>query len=106
MQKQQAIRSKTHLLLENKKQNMFASENNLEFTRIPQIHEDSSNPQGEKVLKSTSRKGSGIHQRNNRQKFEFLLISIVLKNVYRLKGLFKGSVNLTDKKIYTKITLN
>ena len=40
MQKQQATRSKTHLLLENKKQNMFASENNLESTRIPQIHKE------------------------------------------------------------------
>ena len=37
---------------------MFASENNLKFTR---------------VLKSTKRKDSGIHKRNNGQKFEFLL---------------------------------
>jgi len=41
-----------------------------------------SNPQ--EFFESTRRKGSGIDQRNNNQKFEFLLISIILKNVYRL----------------------
>ena len=102
----EATRSKKCLLLNNKKQNTFSSENNLESTRIPQIHKDSSNPQGERVLESTSRKGSEIYQRNNRQKSEFLLISIVLKNIYRLKGLFESFVNLTDKKIYSKITPN
>ena len=54
-----------------------------------------SNPRG--FLESTGRKGSGIHQRNNRQKFEFLLISIILgkkKNVYRLRDLFKGYIKL------------
>ena len=30
---------RTRLLLENKKQNKFAFENNLEFTRIPRIYE-------------------------------------------------------------------
>ena len=30
----EASRNRTHLLLENKKQNTFASENNLEFTRV------------------------------------------------------------------------
>ena len=51
-------KSKTHLLLENKKQNTFASENNLKSTR---------------VLESTKIKDSGIHKRNNGQNFEFLL---------------------------------
>ena len=41
------------------------------------------------------KKGSEIHERNSRQKPKFLLISIImLKNVYRLKGLLKGSVKL------------
>ena len=40
------------------------------------------------------KKGFGIHQRNNRQKSEFLLISIILKNVYRLKDLFKDFLKL------------
>ena len=73
----EASRSKTCLLLENKKQNTFDYENNLKSTR---------------VLKSTRRNGSRIHQRNNRQKSEFLLISIILKNIYRLRGLFKGFI--------------
>ena len=67
-------KSKTHILLENKKQNTFASENNLKSTR---------------VLESTKKKDSGIHKRNNGQNFEFLL-----KNVYRFKGLFMGSIKL------------
>ena len=52
MQDEKALRSKTHLPLENKKQNMFASNNNLESTRV-----------------RIRRKGSRIHQRNNTQKF-------------------------------------
>ena len=75
----EASRSKTRLLLENKKQNTFDYENNLKSTR---------------VLKSTRRKGFRIHQRNNRQKSEFLLISIILKNVYRLKDLLKDFLKL------------
>jgi len=31
----EASRNRTHLLLENKKQNTFASENNLKSTRFP-----------------------------------------------------------------------
>ena len=38
MRDAEASRSKTHPLLENKKQNTFAFENNLEFTRVPWIH--------------------------------------------------------------------
>ena len=74
MRDAEASRSRTHLLLENKKQNTFASENNLKSTR---------------VLESTKIKDSGIHKRNNGQNFEFLL-----KNVYKFKGLFMGSIKL------------
>ena len=71
-------RSNICLFLENKKQNTFTSKNNLESTR---------------------RKSYGIHQRNNKQKSEFLLISIILKqNVYRLRSLFKGPVKLDKQK--------
>ena len=56
-------RRRTRLLLENKKQNMFASENNLKFMRIPQIYEGFLNPQGERGLKSTRKCGD--------KKFEF-----------------------------------
>ena len=71
-------KNNTCLLLENKKQNIFTSKNNLESTR---------------------RKGFGIHQRNNKQKSEFLLILIILKkNVYRLEGLFKSSIKLEKQK--------
>ena len=54
-------RSNICLLLENKKQNIFTSKNNLESIR---------------------RKGYGIYQRNNKQKSEFLLISIILKKTF------------------------
>ena len=53
----EASRNKTRLLLENKKQNTFASENNLESTKVPWIHKE---------------KGSGIHQKI--EKFWILLI--------------------------------
>ena len=79
-------RSWTCLLLENKKQNMFTSENNLEFTRVPWIHEGSLNSQGERVMESI--------RETIEKKSEFLLILIMLKNVYRLWSLFKGSVKL------------
>ena len=79
MRDAEASRYRTCLVLDNKKQNMFTSENNLEST---------------KFLESTRRKGSGIHPINNRQKSEFLLISIILKNVYRLKDLFKDFLKL------------
>ena len=70
MRDAKALRTRIRLLLENKKQNTFA------------------------FLESTRRKSTRIHQRNNRQKSEFLLISIILKNVYRLKDLFKSSIKL------------
>ena len=73
----EALRSKTCLLLENKKQNTFISENNLESMRVPWIHKE---------------KGFWNPLEKNKQKSEFLLISIILKNFYRLKGLFKGFV--------------
>ena len=53
MQVVEVSRSRTRLLLENKKQNRLATKNNLESIR---------------VLEFTRRRGSGIHQRNNRQK--------------------------------------
>ena len=53
MRDAEVSRSKIRLLLENKKQNTFASENNLESTRVPWIHEGSLNPQGKRVLEST-----------------------------------------------------
>ena len=40
MRDAEALRNKTGQLLENKKQNMFAFENNFESTRIPQIHKE------------------------------------------------------------------
>ena len=83
MQDAEASRSKICLLLKNEKQNTFVSKNNLEFTR---------------VLEFTRRKGSGIHQRNNRQKSEFLLISIILKNILQIRRPIKGSVKLNDQK--------
>ena len=46
MQDAEVIRNRTHLLLENKKQNTFASENNLKSMRV----EGCSNPQGERDL--------------------------------------------------------
>ena len=49
MRDAKATRSRTCLLLENKKQNTFAFENNLESTKVPRIYEGSLNPQGEKV---------------------------------------------------------
>ena len=55
------------------KKNTFISENNLESIR---------------VFEFTRRKDFGIHQRENRQKFKFLLISIILKNIYRISDLF------------------
>ena len=39
-------------------------------------------------------KGSGIHQRNNRQKSEFYWLNNRSKNVYKIRGLFKGSLKL------------
>ena len=63
----EASKNRTHLLLENKKQNTFTSENNLEFTRVPRIHE-----------------GPLIHKENGSG----------IKNVYRLRDLFKGSIKL------------
>ena len=43
--------------------------------------------------------GSEIHERNSRQKPEFLFISIImLKNVYRLEGLLKGFVKIDRQK--------
>ena len=78
MQDAKTSKSNTCLLLKNKKQNTFTSKNNLESTR---------------------RKSYGIHQRNNKQKSEFLLILIILKkNVYRLEGLFKSSIKLEKQK--------
>ena len=56
MRNVEPFRSKTRLSLENKKQNTFVSENNLEFTRVIRVH---------------SEKGSGIHQKIERQKSEF-----------------------------------
>ena len=34
-----ALKNKTHLFLENKKQNTLTSKNNLESTKVPRIHE-------------------------------------------------------------------
>ena len=64
MQVVEVSRSITCLLLENKKQNMLATKNNLKSIR---------------VLESTRRKDFEIHQRKNRQKSKFLLISIIRK---------------------------
>ena len=55
-------RSRTCLLLENKKQNMFVSENNFESMRVPWILK------GSWIHKE---KGSGIHKKIERQKYEF-----------------------------------
>ena len=52
----EASRNRTHLLLENKKQNTFASENNLEFTR---------------VLESTRKKGLESTRKQRDKKYEF-----------------------------------
>ena len=64
MQVVEVSRSITCLLLENKKQNMLATKTNLKSIR---------------VLESTRRKDFEIHQRKNRQKSKFLLISIIRK---------------------------
>ena len=53
MQDAKASKSKTYLFLENKKQNTFAFENSLKFTRVFWIHKE---------------KVSGIHQKIERQK--------------------------------------
>ena len=74
--------SKTRLLLENKEKKK----------KTHLLLKINSNPQG--FLESTMKKGFGIHQRNNKQISEFLLISIILKNVYILGGLFKDSIKL------------
>ena len=55
MQNAEASKSRTRLLLENKKQNMFASENNLKSMKIPWIHK------GPWIHKE---KGFGIHQKS------------------------------------------
>ena len=47
MQDEEASRSRTCILLENEKQNIVASENNLKSMRVPWIHKE---------------KGSRIHQ--------------------------------------------
>ena len=77
MRDAEKLRSRTRLSLENKKQNTFISENNLESMRVPWIHKE---------------KGFWNPLEKNKQKSEFLLISIILKDVYRLRGLFKGFV--------------
>ena len=51
----EASKSRIRLSLKNKKQNTF-SENNLESTKVPWIHNE---------------KGFGIHQKIKRQKSEF-----------------------------------
>ena len=56
MRNVEPFRSRTRLSLENKKQNTFVSKNNLEFTRVIRVHNE---------------KGSGIHQKIERQKSEF-----------------------------------
>ena len=48
MQDEEASRSRTCILLENEKQNIVASENNLKSMRVAWIHKE---------------KGSGIHQK-------------------------------------------
>ena len=62
MQDVEVLRSRARLPLENKKQNMFAFENNLKFMRVPWIHK------GPWIYK---KKEFGIHQKIERQKFEF-----------------------------------
>ena len=79
MQDAEVIRSRTRLLLDFRNKIRFLLKNNFEFMRI---------------LESTRRKGFEIYQRNNIQKIEFLLISIIFKNVYKLRGLFKDFVKL------------
>ena len=85
MQNAEASKSRTRLVLENKKQNMFASKNNLKSMKIPWIHK------GPWIHKE---KGFGIHQKIERQKSEFYWLNNCLKKVYRFKGLFKGFVKL------------
>ena len=85
----EALRSSICLLLENKKQNMFASKNNLESMKFPWIH---------KSPWIHKEKGSGIHQKIERQMSEFYWLNNCSKNVYRLRGLFKDSVKLDRQK--------
>ena len=84
MQGAEASRSRTCLLLKNNKQNMFTSENNLKFIKVLWIHN------GPWIYKE---KGSRIYQKIKRQKSD-------------LGAYLKAPQNLTDKKIYFKITSN
>ena len=56
MRDAEVSKNRTRLPLDNKKQNTFASENNLESIKVPWIHKE---------------KGFGIHQKIEKQKSEF-----------------------------------
>jgi len=58
MQDVEVARNKTYLLLENKKQNTFVSENNLKSTWFPWIHKGP--PQGEMVRNPLKNKKTKI----------------------------------------------
>ena len=73
----EALRSRTRLLLENKKQNTFTFENNLEYTRVPWIH----------------KKESRIHQ-----KIEFDKKSVFIDNSLKIELPLEATICLNSKK--------